>query len=51
MLKKDIIEFVTNSQYRTLAKLQSKARRREIEMEKQVRETEVDTHKRDRRLV
>ena len=59
MLKKDIREFVTNSQYRTLVGLQyrtlvglqSNARRREIELKLQVRETELDTHMRDRRPI
>ena len=51
MLKKNIIEFVMNSQYRTLAELQSNDRRREIKMELHVRESRADTQSRVRRPV
>lgn len=51
MLKKDIKEFMMNSQYQKLVELQSNARMREFKFELQVSETEVDTQRRDRRPV
>ena len=38
ILRRDIREFMANSSYRTLAELQTNARRREIELELQARE-------------
>ena len=40
ILRRDIREFMANSSYHTLAKLQTNARRREIELELQTREEE-----------
>lgn len=51
ILKRGIKEFVTNSQYQILVELQSNAWRMEIKLESQVREIEVDTQRRDIRLV
>lgn len=51
MLKKDIIKFVMNSHYCTLGKLQSNTRRKEIELETQVRQGEVENQRREKRHV
>lgn len=51
ILKKDIRKFVTNTQYRSLAELQSNASRREIELETQVREGEKESHIMDKRPI
>ena len=51
ILRRDIREFVANSSYSTLAKLQPNARRREIELELQTREDEEESWGRDRRPV
>lgn len=51
MLKKDIREFVTNSQYWTLAELQTNCRKREIKVDLMAREVDVNTKMRDRRPV
>ena len=50
ILRRDIREFVANTTYRTLAKLQTNARRRDIELETQAKE-ERETHGRDRRSI
>ena len=51
MLKKRIREFVTKTQYRSLAELQSNAMRREIKLEIQTRENEEEVQKTKRRPV
>lgn len=43
ILMKDIREFMVNTLYWTLAELLTNARSREIELETQVREVEVET--------
>lgn len=48
MLKKDIIEFVMNTQYKLLVELQSNSRRRDIELETQAREGEIENHKKEK---
>ena len=48
ILRRYIREFVVNSSYRTLAELQTNARRKEVELETQTSE-EKEIHVRDRR--
>ena len=48
ILRRDIREFVANSSHRTFSELQENARKREIELETQVRE-EAESQRRDRR--
>ena len=50
ILRRDIWEFLANSSYRTLAELQTNARRRDIELELQTREEE-ESWGRDKRPV
>lgn len=51
MIKKDIKEFMKNTNYHSLAELQPNWRRWEIELETHARMGEMENHRREKRFV